>query len=154
MSATQSAGILVYRQRDGVVEVFLVHPGGPLWKNKDLGAWGIPKGVFDSAESPLDAARREFEEETGSTIDGTFVALKPRRLKSGKVLHAFAVEGNVDAAALRSNTFSLEWPPRSGRYRSFPEIDRGAWFALDEAHIRIGEGQRPLLAELESLLRD
>ena len=153
MSAKQSAGVLVYRLRDGVLEVFLVHPGGPLWKNKDSGAWGIPKGIFESTESPLDAARREFREETGTAIDGTFVPLQPRRLKSGKVLHAFAVEGSVDAAAIQSNMFSLEWPPRSGKFRSFPEIDRGAWFGLDEARVRIGEGQRPLLAELEALLK-
>jgi len=143
----------VYRRRGGVLEVFLVHPGGPLWTNKDVGAWGIPKGVFEAPEAPLDAARREFEEETGAPIDGDFRALSPRRLKSGKVLHAFAVEGDVDATSLRSNLFSLEWPPRSGRHQSFPEVDRGAWFGLDEARERIGAGQRPLLAELESLLK-
>ena len=148
----QSAGILVYRIRDGALEVLLVHPGGPLWKNKDAGAWGIPKGLFEPPESPLDAARREFEEETGIALDGAFVALTPRRLKSGKLLHPFAVEGDVDTAAIRSNTFSLEWPPRSGRQQSFPEVDRGEWFRLDEAHVRISEGQRPLLAELAALL--
>jgi predicted NUDIX family NTP pyrophosphohydrolase len=153
MRGTQSAGVLVYRKNDGALEVFLVHPGGPLWRNKDAGAWGIPKGIFDPAEAPLDAARREFAEETGAAIDGTFLALTPRRLKSGKVLHAFAVEGSVDAAVIRSNTFSMEWPPRSGRYRSFPEVDRGAWFGLDEARARINEGQRPLLAELEAVLQ-
>jgi predicted NUDIX family NTP pyrophosphohydrolase len=149
----QSAGILVYRIRDDALEVFLVHPGGPLWTNKDAGAWGIPKGMFDAPETPLEAARREFREETGASIDGNFLPLTPRRLKSGKLLHAFAVQGSVDAAAIRSNTFSMEWPPRSGRHQSFPEVDRGAWFGLDEARVRIGDGQRPLLSELEALLR-
>jgi predicted NUDIX family NTP pyrophosphohydrolase len=153
MRGTQSAGVLVYRMRNGALEVFLVHPGGPLWARKDQGAWGIPKGVFDSAESPLDAARREFEEETGTAIDGEFHALTPRRLKSGKRLHAFAVEGSVDAAAIRSNLFSMEWPPRSGKYQSFPEVDRGAWFGLDEARVRINDSQRPILSELEELLK-
>jgi predicted NUDIX family NTP pyrophosphohydrolase len=138
--------------RDGALEVLLVHPGGPLWKNKDAGAWGIPKGVFEPPEAPRDAARREFEEETGISIDGTFVALTPRRLKSGKLLHPFAVEGDLDAAAIRSNTFAMEWPPRSGKQQSFPEVDRGEWFGLDEARIRINEGQRALLAELATLL--
>jgi predicted NUDIX family NTP pyrophosphohydrolase len=148
----QSAGVLVYRLRDAAVEIFLVHPGGPLWKNKDAGAWGIPKGVFEPPEAPLHAARREFEEETGITIDGTFVALTPRRLKGGKLLHTFAVEGDLNPAAIRSNAFSMEWPPRSGTQRSFPEVDRGEWFRLDEAHVRIHESQRPLLAELAALL--
>ena len=150
--ALQSAGVLVYRKRDGALEVLLVHPGGPLWKGRDAGAWGIPKGLFEPPEAALDAARREFEEETGIAIDGGFVALTPRRLKSGKLLHAFAVEGDLDAAAIRSNTFSMEWPPRSGRHQSFPEIDRGAWFGVPEARVRIHDGQRPLLAELEALL--
>jgi predicted NUDIX family NTP pyrophosphohydrolase len=152
MRGTQSAGVLVYRRRNGVLEVFLVHPGGPLWTNKDAGAWSIPKGIFEPAEEPLAAARREFEEETGAAIDGDFHALTPRRLNSGKLLHAFAVEGSIDEAALRSNPFSMEWPPRSGRYQTFPEVDRGAWFELDEARVRINEGQRPMLEELEALL--
>ena len=149
----QSAGVLVYRVLRGHLEVFLVHPGGPLWKNKDVGAWGIPKGMFEPLESPLDAARREFEEETGVLVDGTFLPLQPRRLKSGKLLHAFAVEAAVDADAIRSNLFSMEWPPRSGQYRAFPEVDRAAWFGIDEARRQIHEGQRPLLAELEQLLK-
>ena len=142
----------MYRRRDGVLEVFLVHPGGPLWTSKDVGAWGIPKGIFDPAEDPLAAARREFEEETGASINGQFYALTPRRLKSGKLLHAFAVEGNIDATALRSNLFSMEWPPRSGIHQSFPEVDRGAWFTLADARVKIHDGQRPLLLELERLL--
>jgi predicted NUDIX family NTP pyrophosphohydrolase len=148
----QSAGVLVYRKREGKLEVLLVHPGGPLWKHKDAGAWGIPKGLFEPDEAPLAAARREFEEETGIPIDGAFVALTPCRLKGGKLLHPFAVEGDVDAAAIRSNHFTIEWPPRSGRHQSHPEVDRGAWFGLAEARVRINDGQRPILAELESLL--
>ena len=153
MRGTQSAGVLAYRKRNGVLEVFLVHPGGPLWTNKDAGAWGIPKGIFLPTEAPLDAARREFEEETGAAIDGNFHPLTPRRLKSGKLLHAFAIEGDVDAETLRSNLFSMEWPPRSGKRQSFPEIDRGAWFGLAEARVRINESQRPMLSELEALLK-
>ena len=150
---TQSAGVLVYRIRNARLEVFLVHPGGPLWTNKDLGAWGIPKGTFEPPEQALDAARREFEEETGHAIDGDFLALQPRRLKSGKLLHAFAVEGAVDAGAIRSNLFSMEWPPRSRKFRSFPEVDRAGWFGIEEARTRIHDGQRPLLAELEQLVQ-
>ena len=142
----------MYRRRNRVLEVFLVHPGGPLWTSRDAGAWSIPKGLFDPAEDPLDAARREFREETGVAIDGDFHAFAPRRLKSGKVLYPFAVEGDVDEVALRSNLFSMEWPPRSGKYQSFPEVDRGAWFALDEARVHINDSQRPMLAELEDLL--
>ena len=149
---TQSAGVLAYRIRDGRLEIFLVHPGGPLWANKDLGAWGIPKGIFEPPESPLDAARREFQEETGVTIDGAFFPLQPRRLKSGKLLHAFAVEAAVDAETIRSNLFSMEWPPRSGKSRSFPEVDRAGWFGIEDARERIHDGQRPMLTELETLL--
>ena len=148
----QSAGVLVYRIRGRALEVLLVHPGGPLWKNKDAGAWGIPKGLFEPPEVPLDAARREFAEETGIAIEGRFMPLTPRRLKSGKLLHPFAVEGDLDVAAIRSNTFPMEWPPRSGRHQSFPEVDRGEWFALAEARRRISEGQLPVLAELEAIL--
>ena len=148
----QSAGVLLYRIRGGALEVLLVHPGGPLWKNKDAGAWGIPKGLFEPSEAPLDAARREFEEETGIAIEGRFIPLMPRRLKSGKLLHPFAVEGDLGVASIRSNTFPMEWPPRSGRQQAFPEVDRGGWFALPDARVRITEGQLPLLAELEALL--
>jgi len=152
MRGTQSAGVLVYRRRNGVLEVFLVHPGGPFWSNKDLGAWGIPKGLFEPTEEALAAARREFQEETGVAIDGQFRALTSRRLKSGKLLHVFAIEGDLDADAIRSNLFSMEWPPRSGKQQSFPEVDRGAWFGLDEARLRIHDSQRPMLSELEALL--
>ena len=150
--ATKSAGVLVYRIRDGILEVLLAHPGGPFWSKKDAGAWGIPKGEIGEAEDPLAAAKREFLEETGLAIEGEFIALTPVRQKGGKVVHAWAVEGDCDPAAIRSNLFELEWPPRSGKMREFPEIDRAEWFALPEARTRILEGQRPLLDELERVV--
>jgi predicted NUDIX family NTP pyrophosphohydrolase len=146
----QSAGILLHRARDGAVEVFLVHPGGPLWRNKDAGAWSIPKGEFAEGEDALTVARREFEEETGRSIDGDFVALAPIRQRGGKVVHAWAVQGDLPLTGLMSNTFTIEWPPRSGRMQSFPEVDRYAWFALDEARSQINEAQRAFLDELAS----
>jgi predicted NUDIX family NTP pyrophosphohydrolase len=147
----QSAGIVLHRTRNGTIEVFLVHPGGPLWKNKDAGAWSIPKGEFAEGEDALAAARREFEEETGASIDGHFVALAPIRQRGGKVVHAWAVEGDVALAQLVSNTFTIEWPPKSGKMQSFPEVDRYAWLPLDEARSKINEAQRALLDELASL---
>ncbi len=143
-----SAGLLLYRRR-AELEVFLVHPGGPFWAKKDLGAWSIPKGELDEGEDPLAAAIREFEEETGFTIDGEFRALRPLRQPSGKTIVAFAVEGDCDPEKLRSNTFELEWPPKSGKRRAFPEVDRAAWFPLSEARERIIKGQVPFLEELE-----
>jgi predicted NUDIX family NTP pyrophosphohydrolase len=139
--------------RAGVVEVFLVHPGGPLWKNRDAGAWSIPKGEFSRDEDALAAARREFEEETGQRVDGRFVALSPVRQRGGKVVHAWALEADLALEGLVSNTFTAEWPPRSGRMQSFPEVDRYGWFPIDEARIRINEGQRPLLDEVAALAR-
>src|SRR5437868_879860 len=129
----QSAGILVYRKANNVLQVFLVHPGGPFWKNKDEGAWSVPKGEYESDEDPLEAARREFYEETGHYIDGTFIQLNPVRLKSGKIVNAWAVEGDIDHANIKSNLFEIEWPPKSGRMQSFPEVDRAGWFTIDEA---------------------
>src|SRR5690606_31187822 len=152
MAAKRSAGILLYRLRSGAVEVFLVHPGGPFWARKDAGAWSIPKGEFDEGEDALAHAKREFFEETGSPVDGDFHALAPVRLKSGKTIHAWAVEGDIDADAIRSNLFSMEWPPRSGRQAEFPEVDRGGWFALPMAREKIQEGQRSLLAQLAEVL--
>jgi predicted NUDIX family NTP pyrophosphohydrolase len=143
---------LAYRRRGGELEVFLVHPRGPFWTNKDFGAWSIPKGEHDEAEEPLDAAKRELAEETGLRPEGAFVALDPVRQKSGKLVRAWAVEGDCDPRAIRSNTFSMEWPPRSGRTAEFPEVDRAEWFAVDEARRRILPAQAPLLDQLESLL--
>jgi predicted NUDIX family NTP pyrophosphohydrolase len=148
----QSAGVLMYRVGARGLEVLLVHPGGPFWKNRDAGAWSIPKGEHDEAEEPLDAAKRELAEETGLRLEGAFVALDPVRQKSGKLVRAWAVEGDCDPRAIRSNTFSMEWPPRSGRTAEFPEVDRAEWFAVDEARRRILPAQAPLLDQLESLL--
>jgi predicted NUDIX family NTP pyrophosphohydrolase len=143
----------MYRRGAGAIEVFLVHPGGPFWKNRDAGAWSIPKGEFDeNTEEALDAARREFAEETGFPLEGRPVPLEPVRQRSGKLVHAWAVEGDCDASAVRSNLFAMEWPPRSGRMAQFPEVDRAAWFALDEARRRILPAQEPLLDQLGALL--
>lgn len=149
----QSAGLLLFRRgRDGTLEVLLVHPGGPYWAKRDLGAWSIPKGEFTVADDPLDAARREFREETSFEIDGPFVPLQPVRQAGGKLVHAWAVERDCDAGSIRSNTFQMEWPPRSGRTREFPEVDRAAWFPLPEARQRILPSQAPLLDQLKDLV--
>lgn len=149
--AKASAGLLVYRRRDGELQVLLVHPGGPFWAKRDLGAWSIPKGEVDAAEPLLDAAKREFHEETGFTVTGEFRALTPLRQPGGKTVHAWAVPGDCDLVRLRSNTFSLEWPPRSGTQREFPEIDRAAWFPIEEASRRILPGQAGFVRELATL---
>ena len=149
---SKSAGILVYRRRAGQLEVFLVHPGGPFWARKDAGAWGIPKGGFDDTEDPLAAARRELAEETGLAIDGNFVALQPIRQKGGKIVYAWVIEGDCDAAAITSNMFEMEWPPRSGKKQQFPEVDRAEWFPMAEARKRILESQLPLLDQLEAVI--
>lgn len=150
----RSAGLLLYRVREETLEVFLVHPGGPFWARKDLGVWTIPKGEIDKGEDPLEAARREFEEETGFRPEGEFRELTPIRQRSGKIVHAWAVEGDCDPTILRSNIFTLEWPPRSGRQKEFPEADRAGWFSLTQAREKILEGQRELLAQLERLRND
>ena len=149
----QSAGLLLYRFCEGVLEVFLIHPGGPFWEKKDIGAWSIPKGELDAGEEAFEAARREFEEETGFRPEGVFRELRPVRQRSGKIVHAWAVEGNCDSRAIRSNTFAMEWPPRSGRQQEFPEVDRAGWFAVDLAKEKILEGQRGLLEQLELVLQ-
>ncbi len=149
----RSAGLLMYRYRDSVLEVFLVHPGGPFWAKKDLGAWSIPKGEYGPGETPLEAARREFGEETACPAAGELLALTPLRQPSGKVVAAWAFEGDCDPEASRSNTFSLEWPPGSGRQVEFPEVDRAAWFSLEDAKNKILPGQAGFLEELEQLLR-
>jgi predicted NUDIX family NTP pyrophosphohydrolase len=148
----RSAGILLWRRAAGAVEVLLVHPGGPFWARRDLGAWSIPKGELGTDEAPEMAARREFAEELGVEPDGDLVPLGEIRQKAGKQVLAFAAEGDVDTLAVRSNTFEIEWPPRSGRRQSFPEIDRAEWFGLEAARDRIIEGQRPFLDRLEAML--
>jgi predicted NUDIX family NTP pyrophosphohydrolase len=138
----------MYRRRAGTLEVFLVHPGGPFWARRDAGAWSIPKGEIDPTEEPLAAARREFAEETGFAAEGAFRPLAPVTQAGGKIVQAWAVEGDLDPSALQSNTFSIEWPPRSGRQRTFPEVDRAAWIALDVAREKINPAQAALLDEL------
>ena len=148
-----SAGLLLYRLRQGAHEVFLVHPGGPFWAKKDAGAWSIPKGEAAAGEELLAAARREFREETGLAVAGDFRALAPVRQPSGKVVHAWAIEADCDAAAIRSNTFEMEWPPHSGKKQAFPEVDRAAWLDLATARGKITKGQLGLLDQLERLLK-
>ena len=149
----KSAGLLMYRFVRGNLEVFLVHMGGPYWAKKDLGSWSIPKGEYEPGEDPLEAARREFEEETGFSATGEFIPLKEIKQPGGKVVSAWAFEGDRDPSAIRSNTFSMEWPPRSGQFQEFPEIDRADWFDLSTAKEKILKGQRPFIEELQHLLR-
>ena len=145
----QSAGILLYRTKATQLQVFLVHPGGPFFKNKDASVWSIPKGEFLDEEDPLAAAKREFLEETGQAVkDGNFIKLNPVQLKSSKIVRAWAVEGEIDDAIITSNLFEMEWPPKSGRMQSFPEIDRAEWFAIDEAKVKLNAAQVGFLEEL------
>ncbi len=142
--------MLLHRTRDRKRQVLLVHPGGPFWKKRDDGAWGIPKGEIEPGEAPLDVARREFQEELGSPPPGVEpIALGSIRQAGGKVVHTWAVQGDFDVERMTSNTFSMEWPPRTGRMQQFPEVDRAAWFDLDEARRKILESQLPLLDRLE-----
>jgi predicted NUDIX family NTP pyrophosphohydrolase len=150
MSKT-SAGLLMYRRRAGGVEVLLVHPGGPFWRNKDAGAWTIPKGEPAVGEELLEAAKREFEEETGVAPVGDCAPLPSVKQKGGTVIHAWAIEGDLDPAQIRSNTFEMEWPPRSGRRAAFPEIDRAEFFSLDQARLKMNSGQVALLDALAAL---
>jgi predicted NUDIX family NTP pyrophosphohydrolase len=153
-SRPRSAGLLLYRQIDGGLEVLLVHPGGPIWARRDAGAWSAPKGEYAAGEAPLSAARREFEEELGvAPPDGPVEDLGEVRQKSGKVVRAWALPGELDAGAVHSNTFSMEWPPRSGKLQEFPEVDRAQWFTVDEARRRINRAQVELLDRLEALRR-
>ena len=149
----KSAGLLMYRRRDRRVEVLLIHPGGPFWARKDEGAWCIPKGEFTD-EDPLEAARREFQEETGFPVSGAFLPLTPIKQAGGKRVYAWAVAGDCDAEAIQSNTFTMEWPPHSGQSKTYPEADRAAWFSLRQAREKILESQQPFLDELERLLRE
>src|SRR5262245_49531235 len=150
--AESSAGILLYRRSADGVEVLLVHPGGPFWARRDLGAWSIPKGEYGADEEPAVAARREFAEEIGVELAGELRPLGEVKQKAGKRVVGFAVEGDFDVSAVRSNSFEIEWPPRSGRMQSFPEIDRAEWFDLDAAREKIIPGQAPFLDRLTSLL--
>ncbi|MBO9633499.1 MAG: NUDIX domain-containing protein [Chitinophagaceae bacterium] len=148
----QSAGILLYRMRSKLIEVLLAHPGGPFWKNRDNGAWSIPKGEFSNDEEPLKAALREFEEETGVSIEGKMIELTPVKQKSGKLVLAWAVEGSPDITRFTSNNFSVEWPLKSGRMAEFPEIDKWEWFDMAMARKKILERQIGLLDELMTIL--
>lgn len=141
----RSAGLLLYRWREAVPEFLLVHPGGPFWAKRDQGAWSIPKGLYADDEAPLDAAKREFAEETGFSVAGEFIALGEFRQPSGKSITAWAVESDCDPDAAKSNTFTIEWPPKSGRMAEFPEVDRAAWFASSEAFHKILRGQKPII---------
>jgi len=149
MTRAASAGILLYRIRAGTLEVFLVHPGGPYWQKKDAGVWSIPKGELEEGADALATAQREFLEETGSKVTGEFVPLLPLKQPSGKLVHAWAANGDVDASSIASNTFRMEWPPRSGRQQEFPEIDRGAWFTIPAAREKMLSSQRGFLDQLE-----
>ena len=143
----KSSGILLFRKKKEL-EFFLVHPGGPFWSKKDHGTWSIPKGEFDDTEDPLEAAKREFEEETGLSCRGAFIPLTPRKQKSGKLVYAWGLEMDIDPVAIRSNTFLLEWPPRSGQLQRYPEIGKGGWFKLQDAESKIIGAQFGFIQEL------
>jgi len=148
----KTAGILVYRIRNRVPEFLLAHPGGPFWVKKDLEAWTIPKGEFENDEDPLAAAQREFREEMGSSVDGQFIPLRPIMAAGSKSIYAFAVESEFDTTTVKSNTFQLEWPPKSGTMKEFPEIDRAQWFPFSVAIGKINKRQLPLLEEVKEML--
>jgi len=148
----KSAGLLMYRETHGLIEVFLVHPGGPFWARKDDGAWSIPKGEFLDDDDPLEAAKREFQEETSFTVRGEFQPMEPVAQPNGKIVYAWAIKGDIDAASIKSNTFSLEWPTGSGKVQKFPEVDRAAWFTIEMARHKILRGQTAFLDQLESIL--
>lgn len=154
MAGKQSAGILVFRKIASESEVFIVHPGGPFWKNKDGGAWSIPKGEFDDDENSLDAAKREFLEETGIFLSGEFIELRPIKLKSGKKVFAWAIEKDIDAENIISNNFEIEWPPRSGKFQSFPEVDKAEWFSIEKAKGKINVMQIDFLKQLQEKIAE
>ena len=148
-----SAGIILYRKNKENLEVLLVHPGGPFWSSKDLGAWSIPKGEIVDNENALDAAIREFKEETGLLLSGNFIELSPVKLKSGKQVFAFVIEGDFNVEKLISNTCEVIWPPRSNKKITIPEVDKAGWFSIEDAVIKINAGQVPLIKELEEILK-
>ena len=147
-----SGGILLFRRHAGRLQVMLVHPGGPYWENRDAGAWSIPKGLFEENEAPLDAARREFTEETGFVAEGDFIELGELVQPSKKVIHAWALESELDITRIKSNTFRLEWPPNSGHFEDYPEIDRGQWFDSAAAREKISRGQAEFIDRLIRIL--
>ena len=144
----KSAGILLYRKRNSHMEMFLVHPGGPFWRNKDAGAWTIPKGEFDDEEGALAAAQREFKEEVGVSISGDFIPLTPVKQKSGKIIYAWALEKDIDILEIKSNSFEIEWPPKSKQLKQFPEIDKGEWFSEKNAFEKIIPAQAAFIEEI------
>jgi predicted NUDIX family NTP pyrophosphohydrolase len=148
----KSAGILMYRRKNENIEVLLVHPGGPFWKNKDTAAWSVPKGEYNDDEEPLAAAKREFEEEVGIPVDGKFIELDPVKQNPTKIVTAFATEGDMDAGNIKSNTIQTEWPPKSGKMIEIPEVDKAGWFTIEEAKEKILPGQVGLLEQLEKLI--
>ena len=150
--AKKSAGLLVYQEKGGQVDVLLVHPGGPLWAKKDEGTWSIPKGEIEGDEEPLMVAMREYQEETGSLISGDFTPLQPLRQPGGKIVFAWAIEGDFDPEKLKSNTFTMEWPPKSGKKQVFPEVDRAEWFSIEVAKKKILKGQQRFILQLVDLL--
>ena len=154
MAKKNSAGILLHRLRGSRIEVFLMHPGGPFWAKKDAGAWSIPKGEFEASQDPLEAAKREFKEETGFAVEGNFIELTPVKQPGGKVVYAWAVMGDCEAESIKSNTFSLEWPPRSGKRKEFPEVDRAGWFTPEVAREKILKGQLNFLEELKRMIEN
>jgi predicted NUDIX family NTP pyrophosphohydrolase len=153
MPPKRSAGIALYRRNPGGIEIFLVHFGGPFWAKKDDAAWSFPKGEYDDGEDPLAAARREFREETGLDVDGEFVPLQPIKMKGGKTVTLWAVEGDLPADEIRSNTIWIEWPPRSGRRQEVPEVDRAAWFSPADARRKLVAGQTGFVDQIELLER-
>ena len=154
MAKKNSAGILLHRLRGSRIEVFLVHPGGPFWAKKDAGAWSIPKAEFEVGQDPLETTKREFKEETGFAVEGNFIELTPVKQPGGKVVYAWAVMGDCEAESIKSNTFSLEWPPRSGKRKEFPEADRAGWFTPEVAREKILKGQLNFLEELKRMIEN
>lgn len=152
----QSAGILLYRFQNGILQVLLVHPGGPFWAKKDMGVWSVPKGEIEENENPFIAAKREASEETGIYLENmemsSFIELKPVKLKSGKTIFTFAAEGDFDINEIKSNFFEMEWPPRSGVQKQFTEVDKAGWFSIEEAKLKVSKGQIPILEELADKL--